>query len=623
MNITKTEQLSSPEVLARDTRPTLHTRPSIVRVVDFHGLSRSMQERFVSCARGVIAPKPLSVAPVRSRAGIFYGAAVAFGVGLFVTVVAYGFGDLGRRQAMHDSSALPIYFVAIASLTLGAVQLFVRRTHRKVLPWERAWYVFPLTLVDARDDLLRVISLGDVQSAERDPRASRDVRVVVVDGEVVTLQCRDEAHAVATLRAIESGREEARAARADDDRITLMFTLDPLQRPRLSSPLGPRGDLAQRLPPWTTRAWVAAPLAGLLLAQPARAARNAASDRALFARANDRGDTASFESYLALGGKRSDEVRTVLLPRAELRLAQKEGTVEAIDRFRTTHPDQIPQEVDAARRTAMLDELDRARKHGTVAALQEFARRRPDHGLENELSDAMHAMFAPALDAYRQKPMPSPEVRSFVERLFAWSEAKAHAGSTATTIQIRFHRKLSPSMRRADKHVAAHHWFIGEASYPSRYFDVAHAEKRERAHGEVLARRVADAFGPTVFTVVVGPRLEDSQDKLPEVTEPTLFVTHLEEWKGAFDGSITKPRGVWVGLTHRFEGVFVIPGDDKPLRYELETAEPIPANVVKDHPEGGTPSAPLEEKIYGTMADGAFKKFTEKFCAAFLPSSSG
>ncbi|MBI2394241.1 MAG: hypothetical protein HYV09_32015 [Deltaproteobacteria bacterium] len=623
MNITKTNDLSSRELLARESRSTLPTRPSIVRIVDFHGLSRSMQERFASCARGSLAPKPLAVATVRSRAGLLFGAAVAFGVGLLIAVVAFGFGDLGQRQAMHDTSALPVYVVAVSSLTLGAVQLLVRRLQRKALPWQRAHYVFPLTLIDARDELLRVISLGDVQSAERDPHARRDVRVVIVNGEVLTLPCRDEAHAVATLRAIESGRDEARAARDSDERITLMFTLDPLQRPRLSSPLGPRGDLAQRLPPWTTRAWIVAPIAGLLLAQPARAARNAASDRALFSAANERGDTASFESYLALGGKRSEEVRTVLLPRAELRLAEKEGTVEAIDRFRTTHPDQIPQEVDVARRTAMLDELDRAKKRGTVAALQDFARRRPDHGLENELSDAMHAMFAPALDAYRQKPMPSQEVRSFVERLFAWSEAKAHAGSTSTTIQIRFHKRLSPSMRRADKHVAEHHWFIGEASYPSRYFDATHAEKRERAHGEVLARRVADAFGPTVFTVVLGPRLEDAQDKLPEVTEPTLFVTHVEDWKGTFDGSITKPRGVWVGLTHRFEAVFVIPGDDQPLRFELESAEPIPANVIKDHPEGGTPSQPLEEKIYGTMADGAFKKFSERFCAAFLPSTTG
>ena len=451
------------------------------------------------------------------------------------------------------------------------------------------------------------------------------MQVVVATGEVFRFQASSEAEAVAWLRGIESGRDDARELRggADDPRITWMFTLDPLQRPRVSSPLGPRTPLARRLPSWSDRAWIIAPIAGVLLAPPIRSVRNAVSDSVLFARAKTNDDAASFKNYLALGGRQSDHVRSVMLPRAELHDAQRLGSVEAIDIYRGSHPNSaIESEVMAARRRALLDELDRAKKIGTVAALHGFAAKWPDHGLESELRDAMHSLFAPAIEAYRKKPPANAEVRSFVERLFAWSEGKAQSGSVATTIQIRFRRKPTASLRRADKMVAEHHWFIGEASYPSRYFDKTHAEPREKAVAARLGKRVAEAFGPTVFTVEQGARLEDSDEALPQINEPTLFITHSEDWNNLFDGSITKPRGVWVALTHRYEATFMIPGDKKPLRFDFESAERIPEQVIKDNPKGGTVSAPLEEKIYGAMSESALKKFEEKYLANFLPASS-
>lgn len=619
-SIPSSSELSSADLVTDPPSP-----PPVVREIDFHDLSRSMQDRFVACTRSEAAPRPVLVAEPRSSVALWSTFAIVAGASVLSGVVTYGFGRLDRRQALHAITALPIYVLAIATAVLGVTQLLRLRAERRALPWRRALYLFPLTLVDARDARLRVISLGDVVSAERDPRTPRDVRVVLTTGEVLTLPTRSEEQAIEALRAIESGREQARSFAHGDPRTTLMFTLDPLQRPRLSSPLGTRARLSPHTPEWTRRAWIAAPIAGLLFAPPLRTVRNAASDRVLFHSASARGDADAFRAYIALDGSRTEEVRTTLLPRAELHDAEKEGSVEAIDRYEVTHPGQIPDEVSAARRRAMLDELARAKKPGTVAALQDFAKKRPDHGLEPELREAMHALFAPALVAYRNKPMRGPEVRSFVERLFAWSEAKAHAGSAATTIQIRFRKRPTTSIKRADKMVAHHHWFIGEASYPSRYFDANHAQKREKAFGELLARRVRDAFGPTVFTVEVGPRLDDAPadgEALPQVSEPTLFVTHAEDWRGKFDGSITKPRGIWVALAHHFEAVFVIPGDPRALRFELDIQEPIPQKVIKEHPEGGTPAAPLEEKIYGTMADAAFTTFSERFASTVLPPPS-
>ena len=622
MQTTKTEttELGSDAIARTDTRGS-----ALVRTIDFHGLSRSMQERFAGCARGELAPHPLVTAKLRTRVGLLSGGAIAAAGVALALFLTHGFGDLQRGTAMHGLPTLPIYFVCVAVITLGLAQLWVLRMRRRALPFDRALYVFPLSLVDARDEVIRVFSLADVQSVDRDPDDLRVVRVVVATGEVFRFPASSEAAALESLRAVSDGRTEARAllGGAEDPRITWMFTLDPLQVPRISSPLGPRMGLGRRLPSWSDRAWIVAPIAGLLLAPPLRNARNHASDLILYRTAMARHDVESFRAYLTLGGRKSDEIRTVRLPRAELALARAAGTVEAIDAFRATHPGSaIEFEIMAARRTALLDELVRAKSVGTVAALQSFAKRWPDHKIELELRDAMHSLFVPAIEAYHKKPPASTEVRSFVDRLFAWSENKAHAGAIATTIRIRFRHRPSPSLRRADRLVSQHHWFIGEASYPSRYFDEARAVPREKAAGERLGKRVRDAFGATVFSVEQGDRLDDGDGALPEVTEPTLFITHGEDWRGPFDGSITKPRGVWVALTFNFRATFVIPGDTETLTFDFETDQPIPQQVIRANPAGGTSSAPLEDKIYGTMAETAFSKFEERYLATFLPAAS-
>lgn len=588
--------------------------------IDFHGLSRSVQERFAACVAGRSEPRPLLAWPEPSRASLGWLAVVVVAIAASAIVVASGFGDLGSARALHGPGTLVAYAALLAIATLGLVRLALLRMRAKALPFRRGVYVFPLDLVDAREEILRVFSLAELESVGPDDRDPRTI-VLRFPGETFTFRVEDAGAVDETIVRVAHGREEARSAeRSDDPRVTWSFRQDPLQRPRVSAALGSRAPLSRRLPRWTVRAWVVAPITGALLAAPTRAIRNHASDARMYARATAAGDATSYRAYVDRGGARSAEVERIHLPRAELRDAIREGTVEAIDRFAAAHPGSaIEDEIAAARKDALLDALERAKRKGTISALHAFVKQWPDHGLDTELREAMHGLFAPALAAYRHKPMQSDEVRGFVERLFRWSEAKAHAGSAATTIQIRFRRKISPTLRKADKMVANHHWFLGEASYPSRYFDAAHAVAREERLADALSRKLSEAFGPTVFTVERGPRLEDGAGPLPPVTEPTLFVTHTEEWLGRFDGSITKPRGVWVALTFGFETEFVIPGDPKPLAFAFAEAERIPHPIIRQNPQGGTPAAPLEEKIYGAMADAAFRRFEGDYLRGFLP----
>ena len=595
-----------------------------MQLIDFHTLTRSVQERFTASIGARVEPAPLLKEPLRSRAQLWWGALSLGAAAALTAFILRGFGDPNHDASLHRGATMLVYAALLSAIFLGVVFILVHKAERDALPYPRGVYVFPSSLVDARNGDIRVFPLSELTSVEgpRDGGATIDLVFETEQGkERFSFSLRDHGQAVSKARAVSEAMDECKAMRTQSDpRITLLFTLDPLQRPRISAPLGPRDPLGRRLPRWARLAWVIAPLAACIAAPVLRTARNRGSDERMFARTVAVSDAPSFRAYLAHGERHLDEVKNVLLPRAELREAEHVGTVEAIDDFAAAHPSSaIGDEIASARRTAMLAALESAKRTGTLAALQDFAKRHPDHGLAPELRAAIHGVFAPALEAFRKTPPKDPQARAFIERLFAYSEAKAQQGSTDTTVQIRFRRKPSRSLRFADKMVSEHHWFVGEASYPSRYFDAAHAQPREDEASRALAKRLGDLIGPAVFAFQEGARLDDADGTFPKVDVPTLFIAYDEDWQHRFDGSITKPRGVWVALTFDFEATFALPGDAQSLPFKTTVDAPIPMKVVQANPEGGTPQAPLEEKIYGAMASDAFGQFEARYVATFAP----
>src|SRR6185437_11944379 len=134
--------------------------------------------------------------------------------------------------------------------------------------------------------------------------------------------------------------------------------------------------------------------------------------------------------------------------------------------YKADHPaSKIAPEVAISIRAAMLVELEKAKQASTLAALDEFAKHFPDHGVEPELRDAIHAVYARELDTYKKRSPTPPKdkgVLPFVERLFAYAEKHG------PKVEIRFRRKKSESIGRADQYVAKTPSFMGEVSYPSR-----------------------------------------------------------------------------------------------------------------------------------------------------------
>ena len=104
---------------------------------------------------------------------------------------------------------------------------------------------------------------------------------------------------------------------------------------------------------------------------------------------------------------------------------------------------------------------------------------------------------------------------------------------------------------------------------------------------------------------------------LPEPKDPTLFITHVEEWSG-HNYTSTRPRGSHVGLNFTLEATWVIPGDPKPYRLKSEIFRHAATHVLNSPDEPMMQPGQAEEKVYETMTQDALDQFGKKLLASFF-----
>jgi len=336
----------------------------------------------------------------------------------------------------------------------------------------------------------------------------------------------------------------------------------------------------------------------------------------MYAAAKEANDVESYRAYLLRGSRHAEEIQLVLLPRAELRDAIRSGTVDSIEAYIVTHPKtKIGPEIAAARRTAMLADLEKTKQAATLTALQEFVKRHPEHHVEPEIAAATHVVYVAALEKYKAVANPKdPIAIATVERILTYFER-----TKTNKLVVRFQRKIGKTMERADSAVSKSPAFMGGQSFPTRYFDAGHAKPREADTAKTIAARFAEAFPADVLTVEVGDAIEDQDAPLPPVTAPTMFIVHQAEWGGGASRN-DNPRGVFVSIGELFDADVRVP-DDPRAAYKLHLAAwrgPNLGNLKgEEHPE---------ERVYGTLAKDCFDQFTKKLLSSFfkdaLPASA-
>jgi len=577
---------------------------------DFYKLPRAIQDRFVGSVMSGFPPAPMLATKGGTPKKLMWLGLSGASFVILVITTRIGYGSLESGLALHSWKALILYLALVFGLAFGLVQAYAQVAREKALPYASGVYLFPACLIDARSDQFKVYSTQDLANVDAVGGA---VRVSFAGGVQYLFTCADPAQAPTICAEIQAARDRAMHAKATEDPKELV-AVDPLHNPRFSSPVGPRDQYEMGLPPWKKLGWAAALGAAVVLGPALWALRNNGSDKTMYARATQANDTPSYLAYMERGSKFKDEVGGVLLPRAELRDAERAGTVEALLDYKSKHPgSKIAAEVAVSIRTAMLAELEKAKAAGTLAALDEFAKRFPEHGVEPELREAMHAIYVRDLAAFKGRASNKDKnVVPFVERLFAWAEKRGGK------IEIRFRRKKSESMGRADQAIGKMPSFMGEISYPSRYFDEKRSTKREGALGKTLAARFDAGLGAEIFDVTVGAQIPMEVETLPDVKVPTLFITHWVEWSGLTYTS-PKPRGAYVAVIMAYESTFLIPGDAKPIKVRGEFFRQAALGLLK---EEDLQPGQAEEKVYETMATDAFEKIGNAITATFFKDAT-
>jgi len=565
------------------------------KTIDFYRCLRPVQDRFVDATRLTAPPSPLLFRSAsRPTAWILLSASAVLVLAATLVLVK-GWGDIASPLALHRKAMLCVDVILFSAAAYCFVHAAAVLRAIEALPYRAGTYVFPACVVDASGPVLRVWSLVDAEGFTRLPRPALAIRMrdgtrIVVPGPADAVE-----HAEAALASL---HPELTRALAEED-VDMLAELDPLHHTRVSSPISSTEGMKPFSPMWMRFDWVLAVSIGVTLGLGLGSMRNASSDERMYRTVVAAASVPMYQQYLARGGQHADEVRDVLLARAELADAQRKGTVEDLAAFARAHTgSKIAPEVDAAMRRALLVELDKAKAAGTVLALDEFANKYPDNHLDAELKSARHLLYAQALAAWKRKTQADASTSAFIERLLASVEKNGAA------CDVRFRFKPGKALEDADKRVAKHAYFPGPDALPSHYVGAEAMRSREQRVAQAVADGFAAAFPADVLHVRAGDPL--APDAPVPSGAPVFVVDYSSEWSGALTAS-AKPRTVFAGIRFDFAGRFILP-EGAPLVLSVRSLRAAELWKVK----GAMTLEEFHRKVYDGMMDHAFDEWRKK-----------
>ncbi len=563
-----------------------------MRKLQFFGLPRSLQDRFIEASLGSAVPAPLLVSRIGSREYLLWTAGAVAIAGGWAAFTVHGFGDLESPLALAPPLFLAAHAAFAAGVVFCALTGWAKRWESMRTPYPAGTYLFPAGVIQAKQtELLEydVAGLSDVVAQ------GSEVSVKFVDGSSFRFDAGGVEQAAQAVQALERGREQWKELGIDD--ALERARLNPLVDSGVPNPLAPTTPHQRQVFLGSIAKVVATVAMACLLGWAVWWWRNELSAEALFERAQAEDTVEAYQAYLTRGGERRD-VADVLLPRAELVAAREDGSVEAIEKFIAEHPDtKIGAEVQEAHRTALLAALEEAKKKGTVAAIEALPKKYAGHTLiAGEIAAARHAVFEKALQAFKQQASPkNAELVPFVTRLVQYTEKHG------PVVDVRWSHQFKQEAEEVDKIVMkSRKYYAGQKSLPSQYFLGDHARRREKELGERLVARLQKAFPKDVVEFrFVGPAGSENEE-LTQPKAPTITLIHSEKISGGFVGG--KPRVMFMGASIWLRGIFEIPQQKGELDFQWRDWR---RPSVKIYEEDGK-SFP---DVYEEMLGGAFEKF--------------
>lgn len=569
--------------------------------VQFFYLQRPIQDRFIESTRGNGAPTVVLYQPPEPNPwalGLAIAAAVLFTLcGVFACL---GFGNLEHRLALNPRWTIFIYGGLLCAAMAALLKAALIWNRDALLPFRRGVHGFPAVVIDARSAMLEVHKVSELTSLK-----AEGSRVSLRFSGGAAFEFRDvDASRIEEIKAKFQDAQERLSAPPSETFGRDQALLDPLADSGFKSLFSPTESMKLRVIAWSKFWPLIAIAVGVAVGFGLWKTRNVLSAKQLYIKARTLDTTHGYLAYLARGGARND-VRDLLLPRAQLRDAKAAGTVDAIERFMDAHlKTKINSEATVALYTALLSDIEKARAAGTLAALHDFRKGDPRASLvEPERASAQKALFRAALIRFQTESLGSPELNAFFERLLAYAEQ--HGPKVA----IRFRRRVPATAILIETQLQKSLYFGGSKALPTQYFDAKHAEAREALVASALSQRFAAVFPKDILSFELASEVVQDDSSVPVVTVPTLLITHTANMSSIYTSR--KPRGAFAGIGFIFKAQLLVPGDAAPPTFSCSVWM---APDFKKFEEGGwTP-----ENLYEYMATEAFSQFLKKYLATLF-----
>jgi hypothetical protein len=584
---------------------------------DFYSLSRPVQERLLDSFHARYAPLPILVKHGPRRTAVTWLAVSVAGAVVAILLWTVGFGNASTFLSLHPAPFALLFALALASTLTGVICAVAHAVQSQSLPFPPGIYLFPASLIDARDERLEVHNLSELTQVS----AAGSSVALRIGNAGFLLPVSDSGLTAEAVSRIQTAAQQL--AQADDKQI---FELDPLTEPSVLSPLAPQQPLASNRPLWIRLRFAIGGALGLLLGIGMFSLRNDMSDQRMFARARSLDSVEAYTTYLARGRAHRDVVEHELLPRAKLRLAIAEGGVDVIDAFTQEHPaDKIQHEVDIARRNALIAEFEQVRKVGTLEALLSYAARRPKHGMGKPFEQALHAPYALELQRYKQRAPEDSELPEVVQQLISYSEKsgakKVGDKFLGSDVKVHFLRLKSQTIHRADQAVSKNPMFNGVSSLPTRYFSDEKLSVHTKASAAALAKSLSAGFNGEILRFTAGESWVGDEESVAPAKAPRILVHYRVEWSGGAHAS-KKPRGVFIGLYVFFRARIEMPGAEPVILSKYTAGQNVPLEKLAEF-SGADAAGTAETAIYAGMLHTAFAEFQQEHLAKWFKAGAG
>lgn len=567
--------------------------------LDFFTLARPVQERFIASTRGQGSPAPLLVGrqPL-PLAAIGWGLLAAGAVVGWILVLRLGYGKLESAAALQPTSLLVVEVVLLVVAVLLALQSRRALRKRLRLPFVPRVYLFPIGVIDARSE--QVVTHGWEELRDLHVGAS-GVRLAFASGTFAFPLASSSQGEELKARSSEY-REKVGASDTSEKDLVVM---DPLRDNGFRNPFSPTDSMRPPRPAKLPLLALGLLAGAVLLGFGAFTLRNHTGERAIYERAVVQNSAEGYREYLARGGKRPD-VSELLLPRAELRAAIAEDSVEAIERFEAAHAgSKIGGEVQTALRAALLKALDAAKAKNTITAFREYEAKYKSHlALVPELAGARVAYLTSVLDHFQKTAKPSKELWMLARRLVVWADQ--HPGAK---VAVRFSQQESHTLDKNEHMLASSAYYGGDKTLPSHFLLGDSARNAERRAATDLATALGRAFPNDLLHFEPGASVPPGP--APKFDEPTIFVSYRLEISSPLVSK--KPRGIYSAVGLVATTALTIP-DKEPATESKYTAWHAPD--VKRVEAGEL----LPENVYSDLVARAWNKFTAKYTAPWLGS---